>query len=224
MFTFKVYHQCFGKCVGLYVPALYVQPFSTCIECLECHGLFAPQKFVCHSHHSRENRICHWGFDSSNWRAYLLLAKDKHRQQIKSVDPLDNDFEDHLIEMKARFDFKRKITWDEEILESMRRHFSVAPDCLQWGFNPLQVTTQMSKAQLAQRHLSQRNQSVRNLQRELERAKKDKVYWKGQYEVAQTEIAFLKEKNVDLVNYIKQNLKHALNENCSLTTITPFSK
>lgn len=124
MFTFKVYHQCFGKCVGLYVPALYVQPFSTCIECLECHGLFAPQKFVCHSHRSRENRICHWGFDSSNWRAYLLLAKDKHRQQIKSVDPLDNDFQDHLIEMKARFDFKRKITVSPRVLLFLELYFS----------------------------------------------------------------------------------------------------
>jgi hypothetical protein len=107
LFTFKVYHECFGKCIGLYVPTLYSNPFATCIECLECHGLFAPQKFVCHSHHSRENRTCHWGFDSSNWRAYLLLAKDK---QLKSAthDGDDHEIEGHLNEMKARFDFKRK--------------------------------------------------------------------------------------------------------------------
>jgi hypothetical protein len=112
LFTFKVYHECFGKCTGLYVPSLYVQPFSTCIECLECHGLFAPQKFVCHSHHSKENRTCHWGFDSSNWRAYLLLAKDNNHNP--NDQHFNNDFKEHLNEMKARFDFKRKIPVSRE--------------------------------------------------------------------------------------------------------------
>jgi hypothetical protein len=112
LFTFKVYHECFGKCTGLYVPSLYVQPFSTCIECLECHGLFAPQKFVCHSHRSKENRTCHWGFDSSNWRAYLLLAKDNNHNP--NDQHFNNDFKEHLNEMKARFDFKRKIPVSKE--------------------------------------------------------------------------------------------------------------
>jgi hypothetical protein len=112
LFTFKVYHECFGKCIGLYVPSLYVQPFSTCIECLECHGLFAPQKFVCHSHRSKENRTCHWGFDSSNWRAYLLLAKDNNHNP--NDQHFNNDFKEHLNEMKARFDFKRKIPVSRE--------------------------------------------------------------------------------------------------------------
>ena len=115
--TLKVYHECFGKCIGLYVPELYVQPFSHCIECLECHGLFAPQKFVCHSHRSRENRTCHWGFDSSNWRAYLLVAKDKHKSSAKA-QPSDQ-FEQQLNEMKARFDFKRKITVSHIMFENM---------------------------------------------------------------------------------------------------------
>ena len=43
-----------------------------CVECLQCEGLFSPQKFVCHSH-SPENRTCHWGFDSSNWLTYLQV-------------------------------------------------------------------------------------------------------------------------------------------------------
>ncbi|CAG2108553.1 unnamed protein product, partial [Medioppia subpectinata] len=111
------------KCIGLYVPTLYSNPFATCIECLECHGLFAPQKFVCHSHHSRENRTCHWGFDSSNWRAYLLLAKDK--QAISSTpEAVDSDIERHLSEMKARFDFKRKnsVTRDKsEVCDQTKR-------------------------------------------------------------------------------------------------------
>jgi hypothetical protein len=39
--------------------------------------MFSPQKFVCHAHQFRENRTCHWGFDSSNWRSYLLIAEDQ---------------------------------------------------------------------------------------------------------------------------------------------------
>ena len=45
-----------------------------CVECLQCEGLFSPQKFVCHSH-SPENRTCHWGFDSNNWLTYLQVTK-----------------------------------------------------------------------------------------------------------------------------------------------------
>ena len=103
LFCFTIYHQCFGKCTGLYIPSLYVEPSSSCVECLQCHGLFPLQKFVCHSHRSNENRTCHWGFDSSNWRSYILLLKDKSYSddQIKEL-------EKHLDEMKSRFNFKRK--------------------------------------------------------------------------------------------------------------------
>ncbi|XP_075214340.1 sno oncogene [Lycorma delicatula] len=75
--AFKVYHECFGKCRGLCMPELYTDSLARCIQCVECQGLFSPQKFVCHAHRALENRTCHWGFDSANWRAYLLLSQDQ---------------------------------------------------------------------------------------------------------------------------------------------------
>ena len=73
--SFQVYHECFGKCRGLCTPSLYSTPNSRCIECFECHAMFSPQHFVCHAHRPLQNRTCHWGFDSSNWRSYLLVAR-----------------------------------------------------------------------------------------------------------------------------------------------------
>ena len=58
---------------GIVLPEAYTKPGAECIECLECGGLFSPQKFVCHSH-SPQNRICHWGFDSANWRHYIQVT------------------------------------------------------------------------------------------------------------------------------------------------------
>lgn len=75
--SFSVYHECFGKCRGRVTPALFVSPTARCIECLECHHMFAPQHFVCHAHRPLQNRTCHWGFDSLNWRAYLLATRDQ---------------------------------------------------------------------------------------------------------------------------------------------------
>lgn len=94
--SFKVYHECFGKCKGIFNPELYTSPYTKCIECVDCHGMFSPQKFVCHSHKAQENRTCHWGFDSANWRSYLLLSKDQERR---------DRFQEVLDQMKARFDF-----------------------------------------------------------------------------------------------------------------------
>lgn len=75
-FSFKVQHECFGRCEGLVLPEAYTTPSARCIECLQCEGLFSPQKFVCHAHDNSENRTCHWGFDSNNWRTYLRLSED----------------------------------------------------------------------------------------------------------------------------------------------------
>ncbi|ESO91233.1 hypothetical protein LOTGIDRAFT_105473 [Lottia gigantea] len=101
--SFKVYHECFGKCKGIFHPELYIEPDAKCIQCVDCNGLFNPPKFVCHSHKALENRTCHWGFDSANWRAYLLLAKHQEGRE-KLLDAIEH--------MKARFDptnkFKRK--------------------------------------------------------------------------------------------------------------------
>ena len=90
----RVYHNCFGKGDGHFNPELYTSPDAKCIHCAECQGLFAPSKFVCHSHKAPENRTCHWGFDSERWRDYLL-AKDKK-------------FQDALENLKSRYDPKHK--------------------------------------------------------------------------------------------------------------------
>lgn len=101
--SFKVYHECFGKCKGVLDPELYTLSDAKCIKCLDCLGLFSPREFVCHSHKALENRTCHWGFDSGNWRSYLLLAKDQEGK---------DKLQDILERIKARFDtgnkYKRK--------------------------------------------------------------------------------------------------------------------
>ena len=95
-FSFRVQHECFGKCRGIVLPEAYTSPNARCIECLECEGLFSPAKFVCHSHRQRENRTCHWGFDSDNWRAYLHLAddytQDEQDKLKKTVDSFKNRY------------------------------------------------------------------------------------------------------------------------------------
>jgi len=103
--SFKVYHECFGKCKGIFNPELYTSPHAKCIECTECRGLLSPQKFVCHSHKALENRTCHWGFDSANWRAYLLLAKDQEFRD-RAQRELDG--------MKARFDYMSRYKRKDE--------------------------------------------------------------------------------------------------------------
>ncbi|VDI41853.1 ski oncogene-like [Mytilus galloprovincialis] len=97
--SFKVYHECFGKCKGIFSPEMYVEPIAKCIQCVDCMGSFSPSEFVRHSHKALENRTCHWGFDSSHWRSYLLLAKDQeNRDRVKEV----------LQYMKSRFDTSKK--------------------------------------------------------------------------------------------------------------------
>lgn len=99
--SFKVYHECFGKCKGLLNPEAYVSPDSKCIRCVDCYGMFSPPKFVCHSHKSIENRTCHWGFDSANWRSYLLLAIDQNLND-------NGKLQDAIDEIKSRFDPSHK--------------------------------------------------------------------------------------------------------------------
>ncbi len=103
-----VYHECFGKCRGIVISELYISPHSPCIECSECKCVFSPQKFVMHSHKGKENRTCHWGFDSANWRSYVLLSREQET---------DEKYQAALADMKAKFDFmsrfKRKHAIDE---------------------------------------------------------------------------------------------------------------
>lgn len=95
---FRVYHQCFGKCEGLCKPELYTSPDAVCIECADCSLALSPADFISHAHRSVENRTCHWGFDSTNWRAYLLLARRQQQPQqsnevlLHQLDEFKNRF------------------------------------------------------------------------------------------------------------------------------------
>uniref|UniRef100_UPI003AABF3F9 v-ski avian sarcoma viral oncogene homolog a n=1 Tax=Centroberyx gerrardi TaxID=166262 RepID=UPI003AABF3F9 len=100
--SFKVYHECFGKCKGLFVPELYSSPNAACIQCMDCRLMYPTHKFVVHSHKSLENRTCHWGFDSANWRAYILLGQDYTGKEEKAR------LEQLLDEIKEKFDFANK--------------------------------------------------------------------------------------------------------------------
>ena len=91
-FSFKVQHDCFGRCEGLVLPEAYTSPAARCIECLQCEGLFSPQKFVCHAHDNVENRTCHWGFDSNNWRTYIKLSEDYAEEEIERHTKVMDDF------------------------------------------------------------------------------------------------------------------------------------
>ncbi|XP_056278634.1 v-ski avian sarcoma viral oncogene homolog a [Pseudoliparis swirei] len=100
--SFKVYHECFGKCKGLLVPELYGSPNAACIQCMDCRLMYPTHKFVVHSHKAQENRTCHWGFDSANWRAYLLLGQDYSGKEERAR------LERLLDEVKEKFDFANK--------------------------------------------------------------------------------------------------------------------
>ncbi|XP_067329049.1 ski oncogene isoform X2 [Anolis sagrei] len=100
--SFRVYHECFGKCRGLLVPELYSSPAAACIQCLDCRLLYPPHKFVVHSHKALENRTVHWGFDSANWRAYILLGQDYAGKEEKAR------LGQRLDEVKEKFDFGRR--------------------------------------------------------------------------------------------------------------------
>uniref|UniRef100_A0AAQ5YDT7 Ski oncogene n=1 Tax=Amphiprion ocellaris TaxID=80972 RepID=A0AAQ5YDT7_AMPOC len=100
--SFKVYHECFGKCKGLFVPELYTSPNAACVQCMDCRLMYPTHKFVVHSHKAQENRTCHWGFDSANWRAYILLGQDYTGKEEKTR------LEQLLDEIKEKFDFANK--------------------------------------------------------------------------------------------------------------------
>ncbi|KAK6308524.1 hypothetical protein J4Q44_G00217950 [Coregonus suidteri] len=100
--SLKIYHECFGKCKGLFVPELYTSPNAACIQCIDCRLMYPTHKFVVHSHKSLENRTCHWGFDSANWRAYILLGQDYTGKEERAR------LEQHLDDIKEKFDFANK--------------------------------------------------------------------------------------------------------------------
>ena len=73
--SLEVYHECFGGCIGTLEIEQYSDPYSNCITCSQCDRLFSPRTFVTHNH-SGERNTCHWGFDSSKWRFYLMLCNE----------------------------------------------------------------------------------------------------------------------------------------------------
>ncbi|XP_047438240.1 v-ski avian sarcoma viral oncogene homolog a [Mugil cephalus] len=113
--SFKVYHECFGRCKGLFVPELYTSPNAACIQCMDCRLMYPTHKFVVHSHKGQENRTCHWGFDSANWRAYVLLSQDYTGKEEKAR------LTQLLDEIKEKFDFSNKYK---------RKASSVLPDSI----------------------------------------------------------------------------------------------
>jgi len=74
--SLEVYHECFGGCVGTLDIEAYSDPYAECVTCAQCDGVFSPRTFVTHSHSAGEVHTCHWGFDSANWRLYLMLCND----------------------------------------------------------------------------------------------------------------------------------------------------
>ncbi|XP_028309320.1 v-ski avian sarcoma viral oncogene homolog a [Gouania willdenowi] len=100
--SFRVYHECFGKCKGLFVPELYTNPNAACIQCMDCRLMYQTHKFVVHSHKAQENRTCHWGFDSANWRAYVLLGQDYSGKEEKAR------LQQLLDQIKEKYDFSNK--------------------------------------------------------------------------------------------------------------------
>ncbi|XP_066922706.1 ski oncogene-like [Clytia hemisphaerica] len=84
--SFEVYHECFGGCIGLIEPELYTSLSAPCIRCTECNGLFSIQKFVSHNHSNYDEvHTCHWGFDSSNWRSYIMPVEQNPTRELVNL-------------------------------------------------------------------------------------------------------------------------------------------
>lgn len=77
-----VTHDCFGGCSGTFITERYTHVNAQCIQCSQCGSIFTPHQFVTHNHKGFENRLCHWGFDSAEWRTYLQLADEDPSQEL----------------------------------------------------------------------------------------------------------------------------------------------
>jgi SKI/SNO/DAC family/c-SKI Smad4 binding domain len=119
-FSFRVYHRCFGKCEGICTPELFTFRDRECIECVECHGMLAPNKFVLHvcKNKPKENFTCHWGFESNKWRSYIHVAmsevnQEKCTRRLDEMFALEIDFERVLFEhsqLEESNNLKRKVS------------------------------------------------------------------------------------------------------------------
>lgn len=106
--SFRVVHRCFGKCEGICTPELYSFKEQACIRCVECNGMFSPQRFVCHVHQNQENSTLHWGFDSNNWRHYLQLPDDDENKE-KYGTYLDALYEREQQDMIAKLSIQHEV-------------------------------------------------------------------------------------------------------------------
>lgn len=125
-FSFRVYHRCFGKCEGICTPELFSFTDRACIECVECHGMLAPTKFVLHvcKNKPKENFTCHWGFESSKWHSYIHVSMSEPNQEkcTRMMDEMfarEIDFERVLYEhsqLEESNNLKRKVRTSFTIL------------------------------------------------------------------------------------------------------------
>lgn len=118
-FSFRVYHRCFGKCEGICTPELFSFTDRACIECVECHGMMPPNKFVLHvcKDKPKENFTCHWGFESNRWLSYIHVSMSEPNQEkctrlMEEMFSREIDFERVLYEqrqLEESNNYKRKV-------------------------------------------------------------------------------------------------------------------
>lgn len=102
--SFLVYHECFSGAKGVLYYEFYSEQ-NWCVQCVVCRRLFTPQMFVCHScymdkkrnsiHTYIETGICHWGFDSTNWRLYIHVLEGQQDYQ-KNTEILNGFKKNHI--------------------------------------------------------------------------------------------------------------------------------
>ncbi|XP_069753621.1 ski-like protein isoform X2 [Narcine bancroftii] len=135
--SFEVEHWCLGKCQGLFVLQFYNYPDAACIQCLDCHMMFSPQKFVLHSHRLPDKRTCHWGFDSAKWRCYLQLSRKYAGTSDEKI------LKRYLEEMKERFNFsnqrkrllsKPSASEEFQLKKALLEHTSLQDEVFEKGF------------------------------------------------------------------------------------------
>ncbi|CAF3727740.1 unnamed protein product [Rotaria socialis] len=124
LYSIKVQHKCFGKCSGTLYPTLYVAPQAECIQCDTCQALFSPKTFVSHGHKSEENRICHWGFNSDNWRAYLKIRSTENNKAHEELELFKEKF---LNTNNNNQNLKKRLPQQSDCLLSAEKRTKLVP-------------------------------------------------------------------------------------------------
>ncbi|CAF2845900.1 unnamed protein product [Rotaria sp. Silwood2] len=123
LYSIKVQHKCFGKCSGTLYPTLYVAPQAECIQCDTCQALFSPKTFVSHGHKSEENRICHWGFNSDNWRAYLKIRSTENNKAHEELEL----FKEKFLNTNNNINQKKRLPQQSDCLLSAEKRTKLVP-------------------------------------------------------------------------------------------------